>query len=158
MSQDVGGVRRAAIWARLGTSWTWLKRVLVIMRVSKSTTGLWPRDRRNWAIRRKHSIWGGQDGGDTFSERGVRIHIRGCVCLAACCYCCSVTKLCPTLRDSMDCGIPCSPDLRYFLEFHVHRRRLLSLYYVNRIVSVREMIIKGGVCTWKWGSESRGCA
>ena len=47
---DVSGsveVRQAAIRARLGTSWKWLKRVLVIMRVSQSTTGLWPRDYRN---------------------------------------------------------------------------------------------------------------
>ena len=83
---DVSGfveVRQAAIWARLGTSWKWLKRVLAIMRVSQSTTGLWPRDCRNWAIRRRHSIWGGLDGGDTFSERGMHIHTLG-VCLFSC--------------------------------------------------------------------------
>ena len=53
------------------------------MRVSQSTTGLWPRDCRNWAIGRRHSIWGGQDGGDTFSERGIHIHALG-VCLFSC--------------------------------------------------------------------------
>ena len=70
----------------------------------------------------------------------------GCVCLAACCYCCSVTKSCLILRDPMDCSIPCSLDLHYFPEFaqiHVHCRCLLSLYYVNCIVSFHEMIIKG---------------
>ena len=68
----------------------------------------------------------------------------GCVCLAA--YCCSVTESCPTLCDPMDCSTPCSLDLHYFPEFaqiHVHCRRLLSLYYVNCIVSFHEMIIKG---------------
>ena len=70
----------------------------------------------------------------------------GCVCLAACCYCCSVTKSCLILRDPMVCSIPCSLDLHYFPEFAqicVHCRRLLSLYYVNCIVSFHEMIIKG---------------
>ena len=38
-----------------------------------------------------------------------------------CCY--SVTKLCPTLWDPLDCSMPGFPDLHYFLEFaqiHVH--------------------------------------
>ena len=39
------------------------------------------------------------------------------------CFCCSVTKLCPTLCDPMDCGMPGFPVLHYLLEFaqiHVH--------------------------------------
>ena len=38
--------------------------------------------------------------------------------------CCSVTKLCPTHCDLMDCNMPCFPVLHYFPEFaqtHVHR-------------------------------------
>ena len=37
--------------------------------------------------------------------------------------CCSVTPLCPTLCDTMDCRMPGFPVLRYFPEFaetHVH--------------------------------------
>ena len=37
---------------------------------------------------------------------------------------CSVTKLCPTLCDPMDCSSPCFPVLHYLLEFvqtHVHQ-------------------------------------
>ena len=39
------------------------------------------------------------------------------------CCCCSVTHLCPTLCDTMDCRMPGFPVLCYFLEFtetHVH--------------------------------------
>ena len=39
------------------------------------------------------------------------------------CFCCSVTKLCLTLCDHMDCSAPGSPVLHYFLELvqiHVH--------------------------------------
>ena len=39
------------------------------------------------------------------------------------CHCCSVTKLCPTLRDPMNCHLPASSVLLYFPEFaqiHVH--------------------------------------
>ena len=39
------------------------------------------------------------------------------------CYCCSVTKLYPTLWDPMDCSMPGFPVLHYLLEFaqiHVH--------------------------------------
>ena len=39
------------------------------------------------------------------------------------CYCCSVTKACPTLCDPVDCSTPGSPVLHYFPEFaqtHVH--------------------------------------
>ena len=32
-------------------------------------------------------------------------------------YCCSVTKLCPTLCDFMDCSTPGFPVLHYLLEF-----------------------------------------
>ena len=38
-------------------------------------------------------------------------------------FCCSVTKLCPTLYDPMDCSIPGFPLLHYLLEVaqtHVH--------------------------------------
>ena len=38
-------------------------------------------------------------------------------------YCCSVTKLCPTLGDAMDYSTPGFPVLHYLLEFaqtHVH--------------------------------------
>ena len=38
-------------------------------------------------------------------------------------YCCSVTKLCPTLCDPMDCSMPGFPVSHYLLEFaptHVH--------------------------------------
>ena len=38
--------------------------------------------------------------------------------------CCSVTKLCPTLCDPMDCSMPGFPVLHYLPEFaqtHVHR-------------------------------------
>ena len=37
--------------------------------------------------------------------------------------CCSVTQLCPTLRDPMDCsrpGLPVSHDLMEFAQVHVH--------------------------------------
>ena len=40
-----------------------------------------------------------------------------------CCYCSSVAKLCPTLRDPMDCNTPGFHVLHYFPEFaqiHVH--------------------------------------
>ena len=39
------------------------------------------------------------------------------------CICCSITKLCPTLCNSMDCNMPGFLVLRYLLEFaqiHVH--------------------------------------
>ena len=39
------------------------------------------------------------------------------------CYCCSVTQLCPTLCNPMDCSTPGSPVLHFFPEFaqtHVH--------------------------------------
>ena len=39
------------------------------------------------------------------------------------CMCCSVTKLCPTFCDPMDCSMPGLPVLHCFLEFaqvHVH--------------------------------------
>ena len=38
--------------------------------------------------------------------------------------CCSVTKLCPTPCDPMDCSTPGFPDIHYLLKFtqiHVHR-------------------------------------
>ena len=38
-------------------------------------------------------------------------------------YCCSVTKLCPTFCNRMDCSTPGFPDLHYLPEFaqiHVH--------------------------------------
>ena len=47
----------------------------------------------------------------------VRVHL---VCF---CYCCSVTKSCPTLCDSMDCSTPGFLVLYYIPEFaliHVH--------------------------------------
>ena len=34
-----------------------------------------------------------------------------------CCCCCSVTKLCPTLWDPMNCSTPGFPILHYLLEF-----------------------------------------
>ena len=40
-----------------------------------------------------------------------------------CCCCCSITKLCPTLFDPMDCSTPGFPVLHCLLEFtqtHVH--------------------------------------
>ena len=40
------------------------------------------------------------------------------------CCCCSVTKLCPPLRDSMDCSVPGLPVSHHPLELiqvHVHR-------------------------------------
>ena len=40
-----------------------------------------------------------------------------------CFYCCSVTQLCMTLCDPMDCSMPGFPVLHYLLEFtqtHVH--------------------------------------
>ena len=43
-------------------------------------------------------------------------------CLLICC-CCSVTQLCPTICDSMDCSTPCCPVLHHLLEpaqTHVH--------------------------------------
>ena len=39
------------------------------------------------------------------------------------CYCCSVTKSCPTLYDCVDCSIPGFPVIHYLPEFvltHVH--------------------------------------
>ena len=33
------------------------------------------------------------------------------------CSCCSVTKLCPTLCDPVDCSTPGSPILQYLPEF-----------------------------------------
>ena len=44
-------------------------------------------------------------------------------CLQFNCCCCSVTKLCLTLCDPMDCNTPSFPVLHYLLEFaqiHVH--------------------------------------
>ena len=41
----------------------------------------------------------------------------------AICCCCSVSKLCTTLRDPMDCSTPGSPVLHHLPEFaqtHVH--------------------------------------
>ena len=38
-------------------------------------------------------------------------------------YCCSVTKLCPTLCNPTDCSTPCFPVLHYLTEFaqtHIH--------------------------------------
>ena len=35
----------------------------------------------------------------------------------SCCYYCSVTKLCPTLCDPMDCSTPGFPVLHYLPEF-----------------------------------------
>ena len=43
--------------------------------------------------------------------------------LVCACRCCSVTKLCPTLCNPMDCSTPSSSVLHYLLEFaqiHVH--------------------------------------
>ena len=40
-----------------------------------------------------------------------------------CCCCCSVTQLCPTLCDAMDCNIPGLPVSHHLLDFeqvHVH--------------------------------------
>ena len=45
----------------------------------------------------------------------------------------SVTKLCPTLCDSMDCSTPGFPVLHYLLEFsqiHVHRVVMLSNHLI----------------------------
>ena len=50
-----------------------------------------------------------------FLPRGKRLLI--------CCCCCSVTQLCPTICDSMDCSTPCCPVLHHLLELaqtHVH--------------------------------------
>ena len=45
------------------------------------------------------------------------------LCVVLFCCCCSVTKLCLTLCDFMDCSMPGSPVLHHLLEFaqtHVH--------------------------------------
>ena len=54
--------------------------------------------------------------------------VRVCVCVCVCVYtyvfCCSVAKLCPTLCDPMNCGMPGFLVLHHLLEFsqaHVHR-------------------------------------
>ena len=39
------------------------------------------------------------------------------VSVATCCYCCSVTKSCPTPCNPMDCSMPCFPVLHYLLKF-----------------------------------------
>ena len=37
--------------------------------------------------------------------------------VSICWFCCSVTQLCPTLCDSIDCSMPGFPVLHYLLEF-----------------------------------------
>ena len=59
-------------------------------------------------------IWGWFLVGITGSQLS---HVK-----CGCCYC-SITKLCLTLRNPMDCGMPGFPVLHYLSEFaqtHVH--------------------------------------
>ena len=49
------------------------------------------------------------------------------------CCCCSVAKLCPTLRNPMDCSMPGFPVLHYLLEFA--QTRVQSQWYHPTISS-----------------------
>ena len=57
-------------------------------------------------------------------HRIVHLKMVKMVNFTLCMFCCSLTSLCPTISDHMDCRMPGFPILRCLLEFaqtHVHR-------------------------------------
>ena len=51
------------------------------------------------------------------------LHLPITMLIQRCCSCCSVTQLCPTLCNPMDCSVPHFPDFRHLLELaqtHIH--------------------------------------
>ena len=60
------------------------------------------------------------------------------------CYCCSVTKFCPTLCKPMNCSMPGFRVLHYFLEFtQIHITELVS--YLN-ISSPAALLLMKYIC------------
>ena len=61
-----------------------------------------------------------------------------------CCYCCSVTQLCPTLCKPMDCRTPGFPVLHCLLEFaqtHVHLSPSNSLILCHSLLLLSSIFL-----------------
>ena len=82
---------------------TWLA---IVCRVAKSWT--WLCDQAHMSCLLKHSI---------FLKRNTHIIVAYTMYFKYCYCCCSVTKLCPTFCDPMDCSTPGFPE---FAQTHVH--------------------------------------